>query len=366
MALNEHLSPRERVMCTLGHDVPDRTPLFIKAEKEVWPMLRQHLGVADNEGVMRRLGIDVRTVAPRYVGPQREVFLDGSFIDVLGHHRKVVEHQFGTYLEYAGFPLAEYKSVDDLAAYPWPKADWWEVDHIPDEIERLNQDTEYAILYEAGSVLETGWGLRGLDTFLMDMAINPDMAQFIMERWADFWIELGRKVLEAGDGRIDIAWTWDDIGTQNGPMISPRMWEQQIKPHHVRMNKALKEHDVTLMYHSCGSIMPFIDGLIDMGVEILNPLQPRAKGMDLPYVKATYGDQLAFHGAMDIQKTLPHGTTEDVAAEVRDRIQVLGAGGGYILAPAHMMQGDTPVENIVTMYDTARSTPVPPKPSKHT
>jgi uroporphyrinogen decarboxylase len=149
-------------------------------------------------------------------------------------------------------------------------------------------------------------------------------------------------------------------------MISPQMWEKQIKPHHVRINRTLKDYDVTLMYHSCGSIMPFIDGLIDMGVEILNPLQPRARGIDLPHIKATYGNQISFHGAMDIQQTLPHGTTEDVAAEVRDRIQVLGAGGGYILAPAHMIQGDTSAENIVAMYETARSTPVPPKPAEHT
>jgi uroporphyrinogen decarboxylase len=365
MALVEFLSPRERVMCSLRHEVPDRTPLFIKAEKEVWPRLRQYLGVADNEEVMKRLGIDIRTIAPRYVGPQREVFSDGSVIDPLGHHRKVVEHQYGTYFEYAGFPLAAARSVDDLAAYPWPRADWWDVSHIPDEIERLNQDTEYAILYEAGSVFETGWGLRGLDTFLIDLAMNPDLTYFVMERWAEFWIDLGHKVLEAAGGRVDIAWTWDDIGTQNGPMISPQMWEQQIKPHHVRLNKALKAYDATVMYHTCGSIMPFIDGLIDMGVEILNPLQPRARGMDLPYIKATYGDRLSFHGAMDIQHTLPHGTTGDVAAEVRNRIQVLGAGGGYILAPAHMMQGDTSAENIVAMYDAARSTPVPPKPSEH-
>jgi uroporphyrinogen decarboxylase len=271
-------------------------------------------------------------------------------------------HQFGTYFEYAGFPLANAKSVHDLATYPWPQAAWWDVSHIPEEIEAFDRDGEYAILYEAGSVFETGWGLRGLEAFLIDMAVAPDVTEFIMARWADFWIDLGRKVLEAADGRIDIAWTWDDIGTQNGPMISPKMWERQIKPHHVRMNNAFKEYGATLMYHSCGSIMPFIEGLIDMGVEILNPLQPRAKGMDLAYIKATYGDRLSFHGAMDIQKTLPHGTQDEVATEVRDRIELLGAGGGYILAPAHMIQGDTPPENILTMYDTARSTPVPANP----
>jgi uroporphyrinogen decarboxylase len=359
MTIQEVLSPRERVICSLQHEVPDRTPLFIKAEKEVWPKLQRYLGVADHEGVMRSLGIDIRTIAPRYVGPMHEPLPDGSFIDVLGHHRKEVEHQFGTYFEYASFPLAKATSIVDLEEYPWPQADWWDVSHIPGEIEQINQETEYAILYEAGSVFETGWGLRGLQEFLMDMAINPEITDFIMTQWANFWIDLGRKVHEAANGKIDITWTWDDIGTQQAPMISTDMWEKQIKPHHVRMNRAFKEFDTRIMYHSCGSIMPFIDGLIDMGVEILNPLQPRAKNMDLALIKSKYGELLSFHGSIDIQKTLPYGTKEDIAVEVRDRIRVVGAGGGFILAPAHMMQADTPVENIQMMYAIARNTPVP-------
>ena len=357
--MKETLSSRERVACALRHQSPDRTPLFIKAEKEVWPALCDYLGLEDNEAVMQRLGVDIRTISPHYSGPALEWFEDGSFIDYMGHHRKIAEHPYGTYFEYAGFPLAEAQTVDDVYAHPWPQVDWWDVSHIADEIAALDRHGEYCLLYEAGAVFEPGWGLRGLERFLIDMARQPEIAQAIMTRWADFWIDLGRKVLEAADGRVDIAWTWDDVGTQGGPMISPRMWEKLVKPHHVRLNQALKQYGAKIMYHSCGSIRPFIDGFVDMGVEILNPLQPRAEGMDLKWIKATYGNRLSFHGGMDIQHTLPHGTVEDVAAEVCERIEVLGAGGGYILAPAHAFQADTPPENIVAMYDTARLTPVP-------
>jgi uroporphyrinogen decarboxylase len=312
-----------------------------------------------NEAVMQRLGIDIRIISPHYVGPPLRFFEDGSFIDPMGHHRKIVEHPYGTYFEYAGFPLADARTVDDIYAYPWPQADWWDVSHIADEIAMLDRRGEYCLLYEAGAVFEPAWGLRGLERFLVDLVREPEIAEAIMTRWTDFWIELACKVLDAADGRIDIAWTWDDVGTQEGPMISPRMWERLVKPHHVRLNQALRRYGVTIMYHSCGSIVPFIEGFIDMGVQILNPLQPRAKGMDLGWIKKTYGDRLSFHGGMDIQHTLPHGTVEDVEAEVRDRIMTLGASGGYILAPAHMLQADTPPANIVAMYDVARCTPVP-------
>jgi len=362
MALTEYMSPRERVACSLRHEIPDRIPLHMKAEKEVWPRLQEYLGVTDDEEVMDRLGIDIRSIAPTYVGPSPKVFPDGSFIDPWGFHRKVVQHKFGSYFEYAGYPLADAKTVEDVENFAWPQADWWDLSDIPDQINKINRKTEYCILYEAGSAFEMAWGLRGLEQFLMDMVMRPEIPQAILTRWTDFWIELGRRVLEAADGRVDIAWTWDDVGIQNGPMISPAMWEEHIKPHHVRLSKVLKEYGVTLMYHSCGSIVRFIDGFIDMGVEVLNPLQPRAKGMDLAWIKATYGDQLSFHGAMDIQRTLPYGTPEEVAAEVRDRVQILGAGGGYILAPAHLIQADTAVENILTMFDAARSTPVPAEP----
>lgn len=355
----QHMSPRERVMCSLRHQVPDRIPLHIKAEKEVWPKLRDHLGVDTNTAVMDRLGIDVRPIAPQYTGPRPEPLDDGTFIDPFGFHRRIVSHEFGSYFEYAGFPLSNAETVEEIEAFAWPDVDLWDVSTIGDQIDRINADDKYCVLYEAGSVFEMGWGLRGLDRFLMDMVRQPEIPQALMRKWADFWIELNHRVLDAADDRVDIAWTWDDVGTQNGPMISPDMWEQQVKPHHVRINEALKEHDVTIMYHSCGSIVRFIDGFIDMGVEILNPLQPRPADMDLCWIKETYGRRLAFHGAMDIQRTLPFGTQSDVADEVRKRVSVLGAGGGYILAPAHMLQGDTPPENIVRMYDVARETPVP-------
>jgi uroporphyrinogen decarboxylase len=360
MSSNEYMSPRERVVKSLNREIPDRIPLDIKAEKEIFYDLQKHFNKSDNDEVMDALGIDFRRIHPNYVGSPIKTFDDGSFIDMWGAHRKFFNYGAGTYFEYAGHPLAEIKKQSELETFSWPQPDEWDVGGIPDQIKKTNENKDYCLIHECGGIFELAWGLRGMELFFMDMATQPEIPWEIMSRLADHFIELTRRVLETADGQIDIVYTFDDLGTQMGPLVSPKMWEEQIKPHHVRLNKVIKEHGARVMYHSCGSIIQFIDGFIDMGVDILNPLQPRPKGMDLKRIKETYGDRLCFHGAMDIQKTLPYGTEEEVRAEVGDRIKTLGKDGGYILAPAHSIQPDTPVDNIVTMYDAARNTHLSP------
>jgi len=359
MLNNEFLSPRERVVKSLNRDVPDRIPLDIKAEREIWRNLQKHFNKSHNVEVMDALGIDFRRVFPNYVGPDIKIFDDGSFIDMWGAHRKSFNYGAGFYYEYAGHPLAGIKNLKDLESFSWLQPDWWDVGNIPGQIEKINEKKEYCLVYECAGMFELAWGLRGMELFFLDMATQPEISWEIMNRLTNQFIELTRRVLEAAKGQIDIVYTWDDLGTQMGPIVSPKMWEEQIKPHHIRLNKVIKEYGARVMYHSCGSIINFIDGFIDMGVDILNPLQPRPKGMDLKWIKTTYGDRLSFHGAMDIQQTLPFGTREEVQTEVSDRIQILGKGGGYILAPAHSIQPDTPIDNIITMYDTARNTSLP-------
>jgi uroporphyrinogen decarboxylase len=191
----------------------------------------------------------------------------------------------------------------------------------------------------------------------LDLVEQPEIACAIMDCFTDIYIENTLRVIEAAEGLLDMVYTYDDVGIQNGPLISPRMWRAYILPRHQRLNAAIRsaKHPVKIMYHSCGAVYSFIAAFIDeMGIDVLNPLQPRAAGMDMAKIKSEFGHQLAFHGAVDIQHTLPHGKPADVQAEVRDRCEVLGRGGGYICSAAHMIQADTPLENIVAMYTTPR------------
>jgi len=350
-------SPWERVETALAHREPDRVPFDFWAVPEVWTRLRAALGVDDDEAVLRLLGVDCRMVTTRYVGDKARELADGTFIDAWGTHRRNITNEFSTYGEYAGFPLAEAETVDDVLNWNWASPDDWDVSGVRAQCEQLNADVRHHLRYEVGGIFEWSWGLRGFERFLLDLVEKPEIACAIMDRFTDIYIENTVRVIEAASGLLDMVYTYDDVGIQNGPLISPRMWRKYILPRHQRLNAAIRaaKYPVKIMYHSCGAVYPFIAAFVDeMGIDVLNPLQPRAAGMDIPRIKAEFGDRLAFHGAIDIQGTLPHGTPDEVQAEVQERCNILGRGGGYICASAHYVQADTSLENIIALYTARR------------
>ena len=184
----------------------------------------------------------------------------------------------------------------------------------------------------------------------------PQFACRIMDKIAEFQIEDILRTLEVASGRIDMVYISDDLGGQNGMILSPQIWRKYIRPREERIIKAIKNNhsDVKIIYHSCGSITPVIPDLIKIGVDILNPLQLGAKNMDPVKLKQEYGDKLCFHGGMDIQYILPYGTEREIRAEVNRLIDILGEQGGYILAPSESIQPDASPQNILAMYDTAK------------
>jgi uroporphyrinogen decarboxylase len=204
-----------------------------------------------------------------------------------------------------------------------------------------------------GNVFECSWYMRGFERLLLDVALNPEIVHAIMGRVTDFWVAHFDRLLTAADGGIDLVFTADDIGGQEGLLMSLSMWEEFIKPYHTRLNGVIHEHGARVIYHSDGAVMEAVPGLIDMGIDVLQALQFDAKGMDDQTLKREYGDRLCFQGGISVQSTLPFGTPEEVAAEVRGRIDVLGRDGGYILGPSHAIQAGTPPENIVALFDTA-------------
>jgi uroporphyrinogen decarboxylase len=206
-------------------------------------------------------------------------------------------------------------------------------------------------MISGGNIFETAWYMRGFERMFEDMLLNPELATGIMERVTDFYIEHTRKMLEVADGAVDLVFTADDIGGQQGLLMSLQMWKNGIKPHHVRLNKVIHEFGAKVVYHSDGSIMNAVPGLIEMGIDVLQALQFDAVGMDPDKLKGMYGDRLCFEGGISVQHTLPFGTVEDVRREVTQRMSVLGANGGYIIGPSHAIQAGTPPENIVTMFD---------------
>ena len=347
--------PRERVLAALERRITDRVPLDFWAVPEMWDKLRAHFGTTGNEYVLTSLGIDVRQFLPGYIGPPIYKQPDGSWFDDLGAHRRLVRNEFCAYEEYAGAPLGFAESAADLEGYDrWPNPNNYDFKSLPEKIGNAN-DTYYIKLH-TGGLFELAWGLRGYEQFFMDMVIDPDIAHGIMGKLCDFYCEYVRRAMEAAGDKYDMVYTYDDVASQNNLLMSREMWREFIRPYHVKLNKVIHSFGKTVMYHSCGAVYDLIGELAELPIDVLNPIQASACGMDFTRIKDNFGKTLCFHGGIDIQTTLPYGTEADVRAAVRHAISTLGKGGGYILSSTHYIQADTPVQNVLAMFDEARKT----------
>lgn len=344
--------PRDRVLAALAHRDTDRVPLDFWAVPEVWEKMCRHFGTDDRNAVLDALQIDVRVCKPAYIGAPLRTLPDGSFYDTTGRHRKIVKNASSSYEEYASYPLSSCETVEEIEAFAFfPSADDYDYAGLSAAIGDTHK-THY-IKVETGGIFETAWGMRGMEQFLVDMLDEPEIAHAILRRYTDFFCGYVKGILDAAGDKIDMVYTYDDIAGQSGLLMSTAMWEEFIKPCHERLNSLIKSYGKTIMYHSCGAVYSVIDRLAALPIDVLNPLQPCAAGMDFQKIKDNYGDRLCFHGGIDIQNLLPRGSVIEVRAAVRRAVSILAKNGGYILTAAHHIQADTPIENILAMYDEA-------------
>jgi uroporphyrinogen decarboxylase len=353
------LSSRERVRLALEHQETDRIPVAMVCsginppayrELESYLQRERSMSVADYLSPL----IDIRGVLPEYVGPPLAKGDDWAE-DIWGVRREAVSYGSGSYDEIHFYPLGDAQTVDDLDRHRWPSTEWFDYSTMPERIAAAHADGEHCLMVANGNIFETSWYMRGFERMFVDLLLNPELAHGIMQRVTDFYVEHFTKLLATGGEEIDLAFTADDIGSQKGLLMSLKMWEENLKPYHTRLNKAIHEFGAKVIYHTDGSIMDAVEGLIDMGVDVLQALQFSAEGMDPGELKRKTGDRLCYEGGVSVQTTLPVGTAEDVRHEVEELITVLGKNGGYILGPSHAVQAGTPPENIVAMFDTASS-----------
>jgi uroporphyrinogen decarboxylase len=340
-------------MLALTHQVADRIPIAMvcaginpPAHSMLEEYLGRHRGIS-LEAYLRPL-IDIRSVGPSYTGPAL-----AHGMDIWGVHRSPVSYGADCYMEIDHYPLAQAQSIDDILAHRWPQPGWFDVSVMPQRVAEANSDGEYCLMIANGNIFETAWYMRGFERIFVDLIDQPELVHAVFEKVTSFFIDYFRAVLAASQGKIDLVFTADDLGGQTGLLMSLAMWEEHIKPYHVRLNKAIHEFGARVIYHTDGAVMEAVPGLIDMGIDILQALQFDAKGMDPIELKDRHGQALCFEGGISVQKTLPFGTPEDVRREVIERIKVLGRRGGYILGPSHAIQAGTPPENILAMLDTA-------------
>jgi len=368
------LFSRKRVSTALEHEKPDRIPIDFWAVEAVKESLKRLLDIQKEEVLLKRLGVDIRRIDSRYIGPKerdsRKPKCGGhedsmrkgqydSYTNIFGIGFEEIEGKLMKELQLSFWPLRDVRDISQVEEYGWPSADWFDRSKIKSGIERLNSSGEYWIQYDQKGyqgVFETAWAMRGFEQFLMDLIVNPELACKIMDKIAEFQIEDILRTLEAAEDRIDMVYISDDIGGQDGMIVSPQIWREYVRPREERIIKSIKDNysSVRIMYHSCGSIIPVVKDLLEIGVDILNPLQLRAKAMNPGELKRRYGDRLCFHGGMDLQRILPYGTEREIRVEVKRLIDILGEQGGYIFGPSEFIQPDTSPGNILAMYEAAR------------
>jgi uroporphyrinogen decarboxylase len=262
---------------------------------------------------------------------------------------------FGTghYTEMVVHPLAD---DDAIARYTPPDPHRPELYADAERVLREYSGEYWIVGVTVTTIFETAWALRGYEQMLMDLLVDPDLADSILEIPYRYHLAAAQKLVELG---VDMIWVGDDIGTQRAMLIAPETWRRLLKPRMANFISTLKRINpqVKIAYHSDGVITPIVPDLIEIGLDVLNPIQPAC--MDPAEVKRQFGKHLCFWGSIDEQHTLPFGSAEDVAAEVRLRLDTLGQDGGLILGPTHHVQLDTPMENFWAMVDTIRNTPYP-------
>ncbi len=374
------MTPRQRVLAAINHQEPDRIPIVIGVSNATGIKMKPYQGLKTllgidapdeyiyewpelgtakiDEATMQRLHSDVRGV--RDIHPAKTLERNRSrephapFIDSWGSGQREIEP--GVW--FPGIhPLKEATTIAEIENYPgWPDMDDpTRVAHVAAAARQLAEQNEYAILATPWLLFpfERAFAMQGMDTFLMNMAMYPDMAEALLRKNLDLCKQLmGHFLDEIGDN-IDIIKIGDDLGTQERLMISPKMYRAMLKPMHAEFIEFIKARTkAKVLFHTDGDVFDLIADFIEIGVDILNPIQTSAGRMsNLEALKSEYGEDIVFCGGVDTQHILPYGTPQEVKDEVHRVIDILGPGGGYMVASVHTIMNEVPPENILAMVD---------------
>ncbi len=376
------MSPRERVLAALNHRKPDRVPIDLGGNQTgihriAYERLLQLLGLEEeivvmdlvqqlalpSDTVLERLHVDTR-----YVWAQGPAGFDGGVVrrERDGRVWQDFTDEFGVtwsmpedtprYFDISHSPLAGLSS-EEIRKYPFPKGDDpTRFEGLRDRAMRIRRDTPYAVVSGiSGVVYEICWYMRGLENLFVDMMEQPEVLEVIIDRTLQFWLDWFRLFLDEAADVVDVIMIGDDLGGQEGLLFSPRTYRSIVKPRQKRLVQYIKSRtQAKVWYHSCGSVVELIPDLVENGVDILNPVQIAARGMEPAELKPRFGSQISFWGGgIDSQHVLPRASPEEVAAHVRRNLEAFSPGGGYVFANVHNIQADVPPENILALFDAA-------------
>jgi uroporphyrinogen decarboxylase len=339
------MTPKERWLAVLNREKPDRLPMAYWATGETTQKMLAHLECNTEDEMFERLHIDkLAGVGPKYIGPPTP---EGE--DQFGCRFELIDYGGGVYSECVYHPLAQYETLDEIKAdYTWPSPDWYDYSHLKDQVEG-NED--YPIQGGGSEPFLTYKNRRGMEQAFVDLILEPEIVHFCLDKLFGLAYETTRRIFEQIPGKVNLSYVAEDFGSQEDLMYSPEHIREFFVPRMKRMIELVHQAGAHVIHHSDGAVRKILPDMIEIGIDILNPIQWKCSGMDREWLKRDFGDKVVFHGGVDNQYTLPFGSEDEVRQEVKDNIKLLGPDG-YILAPCHAMQVITPPENVIAMYET--------------
>ncbi len=350
------MNSKQRVLTALACQQPDRVPINYGANPGIDGRLKAHFGLAgdDAEGLRQALGVDFRSAGARYVGPKLHEDVGDRRVDNWGIHRRYIEHDTGGYWDYCDFPLRE-ADEETVAAWPMPSPDDYDYSHVAAACKRQSQYAVHIGNPGLACIINTAGFLRTMDQVLVDLFTDDPAGLRLVDRHLDIDFEVTRRTIEAAAGGFDFMWIGEDLGTQHAPLISPELFARHIRPRHQRFIDLARSYDLPVMIHTCGSSSWAYEDYIEMGMTAVDTLQPEAANMSPAYLKQTFGGRLAFHGCISTAGPVAYGSAQDVIDNVRETLDIMMPGGGYLLAPTHSLQDNSPTENVLALYDAAKT-----------
>ncbi|GAO27893.1 uroporphyrinogen decarboxylase family protein [Geofilum rubicundum] len=351
------MNNKERVLKTLNHEQPDRVPFFYWGVPEFTEKMMGHYGFSDRDELLDFLDVDFRWVEPAYVGPQMISGNNGSAIkhDIWGVGYKLSGHGSLKYWDSFHYPLQGVTDPAVLADYPWPTVDLFDFSVID---QQLIKYADYATMTAPGfsspGLFRIIQRLIGRDDFLDVMMYHPKFFDVLVQKVSEFYYEFIDKFFEVSGNRLDFIRIADDFGGKGGLIVSNETWHDMVRPVFEKFFEIPKIHGTHLYMHSCGGVRKLLPEFISVGADVLDPIQTRAAGMSPNGLKKDFGSMITFCGALDEELLIRRATPVRVKEGVKELLDVMAPGGGFILGPSHKFKVETPVENVMAMYEAAK------------
>ncbi|MCL4386227.1 MAG: hypothetical protein M1479_07740 [Actinobacteria bacterium] len=353
---------KEKISKVIKHQTVDSIPMMYRGLPDTDKRLNKYFHLDEPEKdwkkLLKKLGADLMSTGytlskytvyfPEYIGPYKNLYNDHCFFNSWGLDSETANTRFGEYVHYAcNSPLRD-ASISEIINYKGPEIDHFNFNNF--NLDVSLQEENFFCTGTLDYIFMIAMWLRGEDQFLLDLAANKKLAQVLIDKIGEFAFEINKEIYKKHGNKLDMFGLWDDVADQKSLLMRPETWRQLFKKWYKKIIETVKKYDQIVLFHCCGNCNAIIPDFIEIGVDILDPIQTSALDMDFYNLKKKYGNNITFHGGIDVQKLLPFGTVSQIKDEVKKIKKLFETNDGIILGPSHEIPNDVPIENILAIY----------------